>query len=333
MSLTLYAGFAGDTDPGRFISAGLWRSLKGGAWERIESGFPNPPQTFALLADPVRPGEVFAGTQHGIYRSSDCGANWTRLDAPKPHLAVWSLTRHPLEPETIFAGYEPMAILKSTDNGRTWRDLRVDAGYPSICSVPEQPKRVTRIAVDPSDGKRLYATIEVGGLLMSENGGESWRQMIDGLYAVEDAVDLHSIVVHQNGAVTVATRIGTFQSADHGRHWRKLAIPRLREKGTYSRVLGLGPDDTLYVGGGTDFDGEQGGFFRSLDGGESFSTRDLGYVPRSAVFALAVDPSAPERFVCSDKFGNVFLSDDAGETFHPHPLPKGSGHLFSIALA
>lgn len=333
MSLTLYAGFAGDTDPGRFLSAGLWRSRNGGGWERAEAGFPNPPQAFALLADPARPGEVFAGTQDGIFRSTDWGANWRQLDAPRPQLAVWSLTRHPHEPETIFAGYEPMAILKSTDNGATWRDLEVDVTYPSIAAVPEQPKRVTRIAVDPRDGKRLYATIEVGGLLLSEDGGESWRQMIDGLYAVEDAVDLHSAVVHQDGAVTVATRIGVFQSHDFGRTWRRLVIPRLREKGTYARVLGLGPQDTLYVGGGTDFDGEQGGFFRSLDGGKSFSTCDLGFVPRSAVFALAVDPSYPRRLVCSDKFGNVLTSDDAGESFRPHSLLKGLGHLFSIALA
>lgn len=333
MSPTLYAGFAGDTDPGRFLSAGLWRSRKGGAWERAEIGFPNPPQTFALLADPARPGEVFAGTQDGIFWSSDWGSSWLRLDAPKPQLAVWSLTRHPHEPETIFAGYEPMAILKSTDNGATWRDLQVEVSYPSITAVPEQPKRITRIAVDPNDSQRLYATIEVGGLLLSEDGGESWRQMIDGLYAVEDAVDLHSVVVHRDGAVTVATRVGVFQSRDQGRKWSRLAIPRLREKGTYARVLGLGADDTLYAGGGTDFDGEQGGFFRSLDGGNSFTTRDLGFIPRSAVFALAVDQADLRRFVCSDKFGNVCLSDDGGESFTRHPLPKGLGHLFSIALA
>ncbi|MFZ5672914.1 MAG: hypothetical protein ACOZAM_08110 [Pseudomonadota bacterium] len=333
MSLTLYAGFAGDTDPGRFLSAGLWRSREGGAWERAETGFPGPPQTFALLADPARPGEVFAGTQDGIFRSDDWGGSWLRLNAPKPRFAVWSLTRHPHEPETIFAGYEPMAIVKSTDNGATWRDLEVEASYPSIAAVPGQPKRVTRIAVDPQDGKRLYATIEVGGLLMSEDGGASWRQTIDGLYAVEDAVDLHSAVVHRDGAVTVATRVGVFQSHNHGVNWRPLAIPRLREKGTYARVLGLGAEGTLYAGGGTDFDGEQGGFFRSDDGGKTFTTRDLGFVPRSTVFALAVHPASPERLACSDKFGNVWLSDDAGESFRPHPLPKGLGHLFSLALA
>lgn len=333
MSLSYYAGFAGDTDPGRFLSAGLWRSLKGGVWERAEAGFPNPPPTFALLADPARPGEVFAGTQDGIFKSSDWGSNWRRLDAPRPRFAVWSLTRHPHEPETIFAGCEPMAILKSTDNGVTWRDLKVEVGYPSIAAVPEQPKRVTRIVIDPNDGKRLYATVEVGGLLMSEDGGESWRQLIDGLYAVEDAVDLHSAVVHRNGAVTVATRVGVFQSLDQGRKWHRLAIPRLREKGSYTRVLGLGPQDTLYVGGGTDFDGEQGGFFRSEDGGKTFTMRDLGFVPRSTVFALAIHPAIQGRLACSDKFGNVCLSDDAGESFRLHPLPKGLGHLFSLALA
>lgn len=332
MTSTLYAGLAGDTDPGRFLTAGLLRSRDGGAWERIETGFPNPPQTFALLADPRRPGEVFAGTQDGIFRSSDFGDSWYRLDVPKPELAVWSLTRHPGEPETLFAGYEPAAIYKSTDNGRTWRDLGVEVDYPSIAAGAEMPRRVTRIAVDPENGDRIYASVEIGGLLMSEDGGRSWRQAIDGLYVVEDAVDLHSVLVHGEGLVTVATRVGTFQSSDHGRRWEKLPVPALREKGSYCRVLGHGPKGIVYLGAGNDFDGDLGGFFASEDEGASFRALDLGVPLKSPIFSMAVDPSAPERVVCSDKFGHVFLTDDAGRTWHRHPLPRGVGHVFSIAI-
>ncbi len=34
MTQTLYAGMAGDTDEGRFVSAGLYRRADDGAWER-----------------------------------------------------------------------------------------------------------------------------------------------------------------------------------------------------------------------------------------------------------------------------------------------------------
>jgi photosystem II stability/assembly factor-like uncharacterized protein len=330
MTITLYAGLAGDTDPGRFMSSGLLRSRDGGAWERIETGFPNVPQTFALLADPRRPGEVFAATQDGIFRSADHGDSWTQLDAPKPECAVWSLTRHPNEPDTLFAGYEPTAIFKSTDNGHTWHNLDVSVDYPAITAG--MPRRITRIAVDPTDPDRLYASIEIGGLIMSDDGGRNWRQALDGLYVVEDAVDLHSVLVDGEGKVSVTTRVGAFQSSDNGRRWSKLPVPALREKGSYCRVLGQGPADTIYLGAGNDFDGDLGSFFRSTDGGASFHRLDFGAPLKSTVFAMAVDPTDPKRLVCSDKFGHVFLSDDAGDSWRAHPLPRGIGHVFSIAI-
>ncbi|WP_395446674.1 hypothetical protein ACHMW7_01485 (plasmid) [Aminobacter sp. UC22_36] len=330
MTTTLYAGLAGDTDPGRFMSSGLLRSRDGGPWERVESGFPNVPQTFALLADPRRPGEVFAATQDGIFASADHGGSWTRLDAPKPEFAVWSLTRHPHDPDTLFAGYEPTAIFKSIDNGRTWRDLGVAVGYPAITAG--MPRRITCISVDPTNASRIYASIEIGGLIMTEDSGHSWRQALDGLYVAEDAVDLHSVLVGGDGKVSVTTRVGAFQSSDNGRRWKKLPVPALREKGSYCRVLGQGPADTIYLGAGNDFDGDLGGFFRSTDGGANFVRLDLGAPLKSTVFAMAVDPVDPRRLVCSDKFGHVFLSDDAGDSWHSQPLPRGIGHVFSIAI-
>ena len=81
------------------------------------------------------------------------------------------------------------------------------------------------------------------------DGGRCWRQAIDGLYVVEDAVDLHSVLVHGEGLVTVATRVGTFQSGDRGRRWKKLPVPALREKGSYCRVLGQGPTVLLFTDG------------------------------------------------------------------------------------
>lgn len=330
MTTTLYAGLAGDTDPGRFMSSGLLRSHDGGPWERIEIGFPNVPQTFALLADPRRPGEVFAATQDGIYRSADHGDSWTQLDAPKPEFAVWSLTRHPHEADTLFAGYEPTAIYKSTDNGRTWQDLDVSVGYPAITA--DMPRRITRIAIDPSNTDRIYASIEIGGLIMTEDGGRSWHQALDGLYVVEDAVDLHSVLIGSDGKVTVTTRVGAFRSSDNGRHWSKLPVPALREKGSYCRVLDQGPAETIYLGAGNDFDGDLGGFFRSTDGGASFHRLDLGAPLKSTVFAMAVDPTDPKRIACSDKFGHVFQSNDAGESWCSNPLPRGIGHVFSIAI-
>ena len=61
MTETLYAGMAGDTDEGRFVSAGLYRRAGDSAWERIDGPFDAPPEVRAILTDPRRPERVLIG--------------------------------------------------------------------------------------------------------------------------------------------------------------------------------------------------------------------------------------------------------------------------------
>ena len=81
----VYVGLGGDTDPGRFVSSGLYRSRNGeGAWESIGRKVMPSPQVRAILTDAAHPGRVTIGTQDGIWRSEDSGETWRRLSAPSP---------------------------------------------------------------------------------------------------------------------------------------------------------------------------------------------------------------------------------------------------------
>jgi photosystem II stability/assembly factor-like uncharacterized protein len=336
MTDTLYAGIACDTDEGRFVSAGLYRSVDGAPWERIDRRFELVPEVHAILTDPRRPASVTVGTQSGIFRSEDRGDTWRRLSAPIPELAVWSLTRHTAQPDTILAGYEPSAIYRSEDDGETWDEIRVSGAYPHVTAGPGMPKRITAIAVDPENPREMYASIEIGGLLRSLDGGEHWDAAIDGLYVVEDAVDLHSVVVSpsSSGRVTVTTRVGTFRSEDRGYRWRKLPVPALREKGSYCRAITYAPGrpETLYVGAGNDFDGDQGALFVSEDDGGSWRAVEFPGPMKSTVFAIATNQRLPDRIHCATKNGGVFSSSDCGRSWQYAPLPRGAGQVFSLAL-
>ncbi|SEF05727.1 Sortilin, neurotensin receptor 3 [Rhizobiales bacterium GAS188] len=334
----VYAGLAGDTDPGRFLSAGLYRSRNaGGTWESLAGKFGQAPQVRAILTHPRRQGQVTIGTETGIWRSEDAGDTWRSLGAPKPDLAVWSLACHPRDRNTIFAGYEPCAIYRSGDDGVTWEKLPVEVTFPEITMHPEpMPKRVLSIAVDPANPSQIYAGIEIGGLLRSLDGGRSWNCVTEGLYLNEDSVDIHSVVVGPNrtGAVTAATRIGTFRSADRGLHWRNLQVPPLRPRGTYCRSLAYAPDDpeTLYLAGGNDFDGDRGALFVSHDDGNSWEVIDVGAPLKTTVFAVAIDADRPDHIFCTTKIGQVFHSADRGKHWHVNPLPRGVGHVFALAV-
>ena len=331
----VYVGFSGDTDPGRFWSTGLYRSRNGdGAFESLSGKFDTPPRVFAILTDPGRPGRVTIGTTDGIWRSEDSGESWRKLGAPKPELAVWSLARHPREPNTIFAGYEPCAVYRSTDDGASFEKLPVAVTFPAVSVHPDIPKRVISIALDPANPDEIYASLEVGGLLRSLDGGKSWASIIDGLYISEGSVDIHSVVVNPKraGEITIATRYGTFRSDDRGMHWRDLKIPLLRPIGTYSRVLAYAPGDadTLYLAGGNDFDGDKGALFISRNDGRSWEQADFGVPVKTAVFGLAVDPNRPDHVFCSSKIGQLLCSADRGKTWRANALPANTGHVFAL---
>jgi len=332
----LYAGLAGDTDEGRFVSAGLFRKRGDGPWERLDGKFAEPPEVRTILVDADRPGSVVIGTQDGIFRSEDAGDSWQALPAPKPEAAVWSLLRHPGERHTLFAGYEPAQLYRSRDDGATWERLPTGATYPHVTAGAEMPKRITGVAVTANRPTGIYCSIEIGGLLRSGDDGKTWDAAIDGVYVVEDAVDLHAVVVNpvRPDEVTVTTRVGTFRSDDGGDHWRKLAVPALREKGSYCRALAYAPGrpSTLYVGAGNDFDGDKGALFVSENDGESFDAIALPGPLKSTVFAIATNARYPDSLHCATKNGGVFSSGDRGRTWRYAPLPTGAGHVFSLAF-
>lgn len=333
-----YVGLAGETAPGYPIRGGLYRSRGAETpWESVGQGLPARPQVRAIAVHPKEPGRVTVGTQEGLYRSNDHGEHWARLSAPAPGLAVWSLAVHPHDPDVMLAGYEPCAIARTADGGATWQLLAVEVTFPDVTLGPDpQPKRVTGIAIDPSYPDELYASVEVGGLLRSLDSGATWECVTEGLYVVDDPVDLHGVMVTRGRprVVDVIGRIGMFRSPDGGAHWRHVALPPLTPRGTYCRTLRAAPDDpdTLYIAAGTDFAGDEGALFASEDNGTTWRQLDLGATPRSTLFAFDIDPQRPEHLYCASSRGEVFVSRNRGASWVANPLPAGATQVYALAV-
>ncbi len=296
------------------------------------------PHVFAILTDRGRPGRITIGTEDGVWRSDDAGDSWRRLSAPKPEFAVWSLADHPREPDTIFAGYEPCAIYRSTDDGSTWQRLPVKVTFPAISDHPDIPKRVISIAVDPANPDEIYASIEVGGLLRSLDNGQSWSNLIEGLYIDEGSVDIHSVVVSPKlpGQLTDCHALWHLSQSRSG-----LALERsegsasspdrllLPEAGLRSRR----PRHTLSRQPGT-ISMETRAHCSSVATMAPLGNRRMSGIPlKTTIFGLAVNPNRPDHVFCSSKIGQVLHSSDRGRNWRVNPLPHAAGHVFALSVA
>src|SRR6266513_873831 len=92
------------------IGSGLWLSADGGeGWRRVMKGLWSESRVFGLTVHPHEPRTVFAGADDGIYKSSDGGQSFERLDSPMNRLDVWKIAIDPIDPDIIFAGTRPAA--------------------------------------------------------------------------------------------------------------------------------------------------------------------------------------------------------------------------------
>ena len=337
----VYIGLAGE---GEYIGeGGIVRRADGEEqWTDISKGLPDNPQVRALAIRPDDPKIVFAGTDKGVFRSKDRGENWEALDDAGTGQEVWSLTIHPDNPDVILAGYDPCSISRSQDGGNTWKMMDTSqVVYPFITTyMPPTAKRVIGMAFDPSDPKDIYAAIEVGGLLASRDGGESWVSMIDGPYIKNNTLDLHQVEVSAAapGTVHIATQTAMFRSRDKGARWEHVQVEEMFPGGSYCRDLLVAPDDpkTIYLAAGAGGGAappdtvQEGALFRSRDVGETWDRLDLGETVPGRMMAIAIDNAAPEHIYCAAYSGEVYSSTDGGSNWTKSMLPGESSRYLHV---
>src|SRR6202163_4546187 len=294
------------------VGSGAWLSPDGGeSWRRVGKGLWGESRVFGLTVHPKEPRTVFAGADDGIYKSSDGGQSFERLDSPMNRLDVWKIAIDPVDPDIIFAGTRPAALFRSKDGGRSWQKL--PAAIAEECPNVRIP-RVTALTVDPSDHRVVWAGIEVDGVRRSTDGGDSWTRITGGI----NDPDIHDIAVTVNGATTVLTSTPReiFASTDRGANWRGLGVAdqfHLR----YCRHLAQKTDDpqTLFVATGNGASGDAGAIQRSQDGGRSWQMLPLPAEPNSPIWNFATHLADPGLIVACSHYGEFFASHNAGDSW------------------
>jgi photosystem II stability/assembly factor-like uncharacterized protein len=236
----------------------------------------------------------------------------------------------------MYAGGEETKLFCSEDGGESWDLIPITVTFPSVTTTPRMlPKRILSLALDPSRPEEMYAAIEVGGLIRSRDGGESWEGVSEGHYLNDDPVDMHGVLVSSAHPrhISAIARAGLFRSADGGDHWSWGGIERLGSKGTYCRVIREAPGDpsTIYVGAGPEFRGKPGALYRSRDFGGTWQKVEMGTTPESTLFGFTINARDPDQMYCATRHGQVLGSHDGGQTWQDFSLPQGIQEVNALA--
>ena len=330
---------------------GIYRlDVARGQWDTLSNGLPDKAEVRCLATHPGAPHIVYAGTQAGPYRSTDGGDSWTALALPGKEQLVWSLLIHPTDPQTIYAGTQGTTIYRSRDGGATWREL--SPPEPRGMVHMSFPCRVIRLVVDPGRPDDLYAALEVGGVMRSHDGGDTWQSCNDSLLEhaeqprlksrivsdteTEGMMDSHALAISpaQSGTVFLANRMGLFRSDDGGGRWTEMEIGRFSPL-TYARDVKVSPHDprTMYAALSVAAQSDAGSLYRSHDLGQSWQRFDHDVSIDSTLMIIAASAANPDRVWCAARRGQVFGTEDGGKNWQQHRLPGGVEGVYALATA
>jgi photosystem II stability/assembly factor-like uncharacterized protein len=346
MKSTLFVGAAA---PGEGeATCGVYRLAPNSSeWSRLTNGLPDGMQVNVIERRPDNPSELYAGSQLGLFKTTDGGDSWSDMGVPVDDRSIYSISLHPTDANTIYVGMDHTVIFKTTDGGASWSRL---ATVQPASAIPGCfPVRVLRMVIDPSNPEEVYAALEVGGFIRSLDGGASWEDMSQSFVDLskqphlsnhilsdndaEGMLDLHALTISaaQPGVVWIANRLGLFVSDDKGVSWREYGIEHYSEL-TYGRDILPSPHDpnVFYAALSDSARGQAGSLYRSSNLGKSWDRIDHDITIESTLMKVAVNDGDPEKVYCAARLGQVFGTEDGGATWNAAHLPDGVGDLRAI---
>lgn len=237
-----------------------WRTTNGGkTWKRAgskETGMIDDSDIMAIHIDDENPDIVLMSACSGIYRSTDGCERWSKIQGiPYSSRRTHVIYQHPTRPEVIFAGTTE-GLWISTNNGKpdSWRRVT------SLRLV------INAIAVHPSKPDRVYLGTEDNGVLVSNDGGESYESSNAGFInrqvraVLADRKEKGRVYA---GIIFDGSNSGLFVSEDGGLTWEQ-SMTGMGMRDVYSLYQSELNPDTIYAG-------TNAGLFRSDDQGRNWS--------------------------------------------------------------
>ena len=287
-----------------------------------------------LAASPVNPGRAYlAAYEAGVYRTDDAGLTWKHIDS-WPTDYAHSVLAHPSESETVYVGSEPAALFRSSDGGSSWQEC---AGFREVPESVDwgfhaetRDSHVRDLRVTPGDSACMYAGIEVGGMVRSDDAGATWKQ----LPGLND--DIHCVNLSRNrpGTVYVATARAPYRTDDQGDHWEIINEGLDRR---YTLHIAADPEDAdlVLVTVSENAGRKAPQFYRSTSGGRTWTLVEglgEGENAQDMVVAFDWDSETPGMVYAGTDGGKLYLSRNRGETWEQLPVSLPSVAVGALAV-
>lgn len=301
---------------------GVWRTDDAGAsWTNLSDGDFGGGMG-AVDVSRSAPDVIYAGTGsacirgnistgRGMYKSEDGGRSWKFVGLEEAG-QIGDIQIHPNDPDRVYAAAlghpfgknEERGVYRSTDGGDSWEKVLYASDSTGAVDLAMNPDNPREIYASMWHGERKPWVVKSGsrdgGIYKTTDGGDHWHKLKGGLpggLVGKSAVTVSPAEPDRVWALIEAKEPegGVYRSDDAGRSWQRVNRSRkLRQRAYYYIHIQADPQDpnTVYA--------LNTGFYKSIDGGESFEGHG---VPHGDVHDLWINPNDPQKMVVADDGG------------------------------
>ncbi len=276
--------------------------------------------TSAETGKPLTTHQWYDGTQH-----------------PWEFARVWHLEPSLTDPDTVYAGVEDAALFGTTDGGQTWNEIAGLRGHTT--GAAWQPGAggmcLHTIVLHPNDTDRMYTAISAAGAFRTDDGGDTWRPINNGLHSqiipnptAEVGHCVHRLAIHPTNPDTLFMQDhwDVMRSDDAGENWIEISGNLPSDFGFPIDVHAHEPE-TIYVvpiKNDSEHYPPEGKLrvYRSRTGGNEWEPLTKGLPQKDCYVnvlrdAMSVDTLDPCGIYFGTTGGQVYGSADGGDSWSP----------------
>jgi photosystem II stability/assembly factor-like uncharacterized protein len=256
-----------------------------------------------------------------------------RLVGPSRGGRVTTVTGVPSQPKTFYMGVASGGLFRTTDGGLTWvpiTDGKIPLGSTGCVAVSESDPNIIYLGTGSDDVRSNVSTGR--GIYKSTDGGQSWK-----FVGLPEAGQIGAVRIHptnpnivwvaaQGNAFKANSERGLYKTVNGGGSWQKVLSVSDR---VGAMDVELKPDNPNIVytwfsrlerKPWTIISGSmEGGFFRSVDGGDHFAKVTTGLpgelIGKANIAVSAAKPDRVYALIEAKPGGGLYRSDDAGRSF------------------